>query len=180
MQERQSRWKCKRSCLHGLVSPKVPQDSQSRAEMGMSPSHLRHRERRCLLPDTGTAAGNQSTSTPGMTPLPGLTTLASSPFFVIVFSVFLHFPPSYPLFNLFSQFLLLLSACTCVFSASNFCHISCLNFSCSISFPMLMSSVCFTLGKHFSFHFQGLFPFELCVSMYIHTYRYIHIYIHKS
>lgn len=110
---------------------------------------------------------------------PPLTMLASSSFFAIVFSVFLRFSLSYPLLNLFSQFLLLLSACACVFSASNFCHISCLNFSSSISFPMLILSVYFILCKHFSFHFQGLFPFDLClfVCIYTHTDTYTYIYI---
>lgn len=104
--------------------------------------------------------------------------LASSSFFVIVFSVFLHFSPSYPVLNLFSQFLLLLSPCVCVFSASNFCHISCLNFSYSISFPTLMLPFYFTLCKHFSFHFQHLFPFNLCLSACIYTHTDTHIYIH--
>lgn len=104
--------------------------------------------------------------------------LASSSFFVTLFSFFLHFSPSCPFLNLFSQFLLLLSACACVFSASNFCHISCLNFSCSISFPMLMSSVYFTLCKHFPFHFQGLFSFNLCFSVCIYTHTDTYIYIH--
>lgn len=97
------------------------------------------------------------------------------PFFVIVFSVFLHFSPSYPLLNLFSQFLLLLSAYACVFSAFNFCYISCLNFSCSISFPVLMSSVYFTC--FLSFHFQGLFPFNLCLSVCIYTHKATDTYI---
>lgn len=86
-----------------------------------------------------------------------------------------------PIHSLFSPFLLLLSACAYVFSAPNFCHISFLNFCC-ISIPMLMSSVYFTLCNHFAFHFQGLFPFDLCLSVciYTHTDTYRYIYIHKS
>lgn len=93
------------------------------------------------------------------------------------FSIYLHFFPSYPLLNLFSQFHLLLSPSAYVSPASNFCHISCLNFSCSISFPTLMLSVYFALCKHFSFHFQGLFPSDLCL-LHGDTHIHIHTYTH--
>lgn len=164
-QERQSR----RKSHHGLVTPKVPQHSQSTHETGTAPSRLRCCGRRWPLQGTATAAGHSSAFTVSWNPLPGLTMLAASSFSVVVFSVSLHFSPSYPLLHLFSPFLLLLSACAYVFSAPNFCHISFLNFSCCVSVPMLMSSVYFTLCSHFAFHFQGLFPFDLCLSACIYT-----------
>lgn len=103
------------------------------------------------------------------------TALSFSP--VDAFAIYLHISPSYPLLNLFSQFHLLLSPSARVSPASNFCHISCLNFSCSISFPTLMLSAYFALCKHFSFHFQGLFPTDLCL-LHGDTHIHIHAYTH--